>query len=152
MTSIIKVNTIQKTDGTAFPVGKVLQVVTATDSTSRGTTSTSFVVTSNTLSVNITPSSTSSKIFIVCSLSTRVTNQAFYTIYRDSTNLAGSNGMAENYFNATDGRSSVCMTILDSPNTSSQVTYQLYYKSSSGTAYINHNGTKGSITAFEIGA
>jgi trimeric autotransporter adhesin len=37
--------------------GKVLQVVTATDSTQRSTTSTSFVTASNTLSVSITPSS-----------------------------------------------------------------------------------------------
>ena len=132
--------------------GKVLQVVTATDSTVRSTTSTSFVTASNTLSVNITPSSTSSKIFIICSTSTRVNNQAFYTLYKGSTNLAGGNGMVENYFNATDGRSSVGMTILDSPSTTSQITYQIYFKVSSGTAYINHNSTKGSITAFEVGA
>ena len=108
-------------------LGKVLQVVTATDSTARSTTSTSFVTASNTLSVDITPSSTSNKIFIVCSTSARVTGQAFYTIYKDSTNLAGSEGMVENYFNATDGRSSVSMTILDSPSTTSQITYQIYF-------------------------
>ena len=45
-------------------MGKVLQVVTATDSTQRDVTSTSYVTGSNTLSVNITPSSTSSKIFV----------------------------------------------------------------------------------------
>ena len=44
--------------------GKVLQVVTATDNTQRSTTSTSFVTGSNTLSVDITPSATSCKIFI----------------------------------------------------------------------------------------
>ena len=45
--------------------GSVLQVVTATDSTSRSSTSSSFVTASNTLSVAITPSATSSKIFIL---------------------------------------------------------------------------------------
>jgi len=129
-----------------------LQVVTATDSTTRSTTSTSYVTASNTLSVNITPSSTSSKIFIVCSASTRVSNQAFYTIYRDSTNLAGSNGMVENYFDDSSGdnRSSIAMSILDTPSTTSQITYQLYFKNAAGTTYINHNATKGSITAMEI--
>ena len=133
-------------------MGKVLQVVSATDSTFRSTTSLSYVTASNTLSVNITPSSTSSKIFIVCSASTRVSNQAFYTIYRDSTNLAGSNGMVENYFDDSSGdnRSSIAMSILDTPSTTSQITYQLYFKNSAGTTFINHNNTKGSITAMEI--
>ena len=49
--------------------GKVLQVVTATDTTERSTTSTTFVTGSNTLSVDITPSATSSKIFVIVSTS-----------------------------------------------------------------------------------
>ena len=59
MTSIIKVNTIQKTDGTAFPVGKVLQVITATNTVERTTTSNSFVTASNTLTVKFDTASTS---------------------------------------------------------------------------------------------
>ena len=52
----------------AITTGKVLQVVTATDTSERSTTSTSFVTASNTLSVNITPASTSNKVFVqVCS-------------------------------------------------------------------------------------
>ena len=43
---------------------KVLQLVSATDSSERTTTSTSFVTGSNTLSVNITPASTSNKVFV----------------------------------------------------------------------------------------
>ncbi len=55
----------------ALTTGKVLQVVTATDSSGRSTTSTSFVTASNTLSVDITPSATSSKILIQISGSGR---------------------------------------------------------------------------------
>ena len=44
--------------------GKILQLVSATDTTIRGTTSTSYVTASNTLTVDITPSATSSKIQI----------------------------------------------------------------------------------------
>ena len=52
-----------------LPSGSVLQVITATDSTERTTASSSFVTASNTLSVTITPASTSSKIFVTASLS-----------------------------------------------------------------------------------
>ena len=68
--------------------GKVLQVLTATDQTSRSTTSTSFVTASNTLSVDITPSATSSKIFVTASFETGTNSGArgFWTIYKESTN------------------------------------------------------------------
>jgi hypothetical protein len=50
-------------------LGKVLQVVQATDETARSTTSGTYVTASNTLLVNITPSSTSSKILIMVNTS-----------------------------------------------------------------------------------
>ena len=63
MTSILKVDTIKKTDNSTFPIGKVLQVVTSQNDTSnRETTSTSYVTAGTT--ATITPSSTSSKIFV----------------------------------------------------------------------------------------
>jgi hypothetical protein len=68
--AIIKPNNNTISAITALPAaittGKVLQVVTATDDTERTTTSTSFVTASNTLSVAITPSATSSKVFVIC--------------------------------------------------------------------------------------
>ena len=45
---------------------KFYKLVTATDSTERTTTSTSYVTASSTLSVDITPASTSNKIFLIC--------------------------------------------------------------------------------------
>lgn len=135
--------------------GKILQVVTATDSTERNSTSTSFVTASNTLSVNITPSSSSSKVFVNVSTSTyngTAGKSVYLTIYRDSTNLGNSNGLIRNLvFGGAAGGSSSC-AILDSPNTTSQVTYQVYVKQDSGgTLYLNANAP-GSITAFEVGA
>ena len=133
--------------------GKVLQVVTATDSTTRSTTSTSYVTASNALSVSITPSSASNKVFVIVSTSARVTDQTFLTIYSGATNIGNSEGMVELYFNTSSGdhRCGVTMIILDSPSTTSATTYQLYLKVASGsTGYINHNSTKCSITAFEI--
>jgi hypothetical protein len=141
--------------------GKVLQVVTATDSTVRSTTSGSFVTASNTMSVNITPSSASSKIFVVTSGTcyTDTANQRWRTtIYRDSTNLDGgdstSQGLCQGFTSSTTSLiASSGMTILDSPNTTSEVTYQVYFRrNDSGTVYLNEYQVKGSITAFEIGA
>jgi hypothetical protein len=138
-------------------VGKVLQVITATDSTQRSTTSTSFVTASNTLSVDITPSSTSSKIYIIVSFqyfSPVSQNNLLCTIFRDSTNLGNAtNGFGKIKVQA-DGTGSHqgygCMAVLDSPSTASQVTYQLYMKTNIGTGKINNDGAFSTITAFEI--
>jgi hypothetical protein len=135
--------------GTATGFGKVLQVVTATDSTQRQTTSTSFVTGS--INVNITPSSTSSKVLILYSTAMDGAdgqNSAVVTIYRDSTNLAGSNGMSQSY----PRLSGVGINHLDSPSTTSEITYTIYFKllSGSGTVDLNYNGTKGNLTAMEI--
>ena len=127
--------------------GKILQVVTATDSTFRSTTSTSFVTGSNTLSVDITPSSTSSKIFIIASATAEGDGtRAYYTIYRDSTNLGTTEGMTENRTNWTP----MAISYLDSPSSTSELTYQVYFRSNSGVVYLTNTG-KSSITAFEVG-
>jgi hypothetical protein len=154
--AIIKPNNNTISAITALPAGvggKVLQVVTATDSTTRNTTSSSFVTASNTLSVNITPSSTSSKIFIVVNAAGYInaTGDANYTIYRDSTNLGGSNGMTILYNEtAAQINASIAMSYLDSPSSTSQLTYQVYFKTVAGTAYLNYPNMKASITAYEI--
>ena len=154
--AIIKPNNNTISAITALPAGvggKVLQVVTATDSTTRNTTSSSFVTASNTLSVNITPSSTSSKIFIIVSAAGYInaTGDANYTIYRESTNLGGSNGMTTMYNEtAAQINSSIAMSYLDSPSSTSELTYQVYFKTAAGTAYLNYPNMKASITTYEI--
>ena len=141
--------------------GKVLQVLTATDSTQRSTTSTSFVTASNTLSVDITPSATSSKVAIW--ISTVIGNdtteaQAISTIYRDSTNLGnGDSGMLRTYNFSGSTRQSASLIFLDSPSSTSQLTYQLYVRGTGGNTEINYDGGsgtggKGSIIVMEIGA
>ena len=71
--------------------GKILQVQHTNNSTQAQYTSTSFVVTN--LTVNITPTSASSKIYITSHMSFYKNNSSAYaipTIYRDSTNLISS--------------------------------------------------------------
>ncbi len=135
--------------------GKVLQVVTATDDTARSTTSTSFVTASNTLSVDITPSSTSSKVLILVSSSAKCNGNSngFFTVYRDSTNLGHS---TNGFIRTTDGNVDVSVGLginyLDSPNTTSATTYQVYIKASANTVFLQSNTCRGVITALEIGA
>jgi hypothetical protein len=137
-------------------VGKVLQVVVGTDATARSTTSTSFVTASNTMSVTITPSSASNKIFLIATgnLYQQTTSKyAIATIFRDSTDLGASSnkGLTNNYSGSSDNGVCLSMSKLDSPSTTSAITYQVYFLSStSGTAYLNENANQGSLTAFEI--
>ena len=148
--------TITSADLASGVGGKVLQVVNATDSTQRSTNSTTFVTASNTMSVSITPSSASNKVYVIASGNIYINVGGVYaqaTIFRDATNLGGSAGMTNNYSGTQDQGAPLCVSVLDSPNTTSAITYQLYFKSSnaSGTADLNQNSNcQGSITAFEI--
>ena len=139
-----------------LPAGSVLQVVSATDTTNRTTSSSSYVTGSNTLSVSITPSSTSNKIFIITNFIAYLNSptEGFFTIYRGATNLSGAPGMATLYVQASGQITTpISMSYLDSPNTTSATTYQVYLKASGGGT-INFSAYPGggtaSITAFEI--
>ena len=142
------------TSGTGF--GKVLQVVSATDSTGRSTTSTSFVTGSNTMSVDITPSSTSNKIFVMATgniYNNTASKYTFATIKRDSTDLgSGSDKGLTNMYSGGGGDDGVplAISVLDSPSSTSQLTYQVFFRVSGGTGALNESDAKGSITAFEI--
>ena len=132
--------------------GQVIQVLGATDSTARTTTSTSFVTGSNTLSVTITPSNASSKFAIfVGHYAYNTASTTFYTIFRDSTNLGGSAGIA--VFGSASGTadSQVFYSHLDSPNTTSPITYQAYMKASAATTgYMNSANSTSQIIVMEI--
>ena len=136
--------------------GKIAQVITATDVTQRTTTSTSFVTGSNTLTVDITPSATSSKIFIVASSSGQnntASAYAYYTLYRDSTNLGDStDGMVvlQQEAGSNNVKFSVGMSYLDSPSSTSALTYAVYMRVGAGTGVLNSEGIKGSITVMEV--
>jgi hypothetical protein len=135
--------------------GQVIQVLSATDSTQRTTTSSSFVTASNTLSVTITPSSASNKVFILVSNSGRSGEESFYTVYRGATDLGAASSKG---FIVINGESAVAssgagigLSFLDSPNTTSATTYQVYMRATNGsTAYLNISNSKGTITVMEI--
>jgi hypothetical protein len=134
--------------------GNVLQVVSHKNSSVNSTASSTFVATDST--VTITPTSTNSKILIQTNAPLYGNNNnthTYTTIYRDGTNL---NGTAELQLFATGsdamGRwTNGSMQFLDSPNTTSEVTYTVYFRNStSGTSYYDANGGMAIITAMEI--
>lgn len=135
--------------------GKILQVVEGIDDTEFETTSTTFVATP--LDVNITPSSTSSKILVMASFNIDNKTSANYiytTLYRDSTNLAvGTEGMQIHHLDsATRLYSGHPLLKLDSPNTTSQITYSVRVRANSSTARFGQNNLRSSIVAMEVGA
>jgi hypothetical protein len=135
--------------------GQVIQVVSATDSTQRSTTSTSFVTASNTLSVSITPSSASNKIFIIVGTVGRTQLQAFFTVFRGATDLGAASSKGLSTIQGEDGVASVTagigISFLDSPATTSAITYELRFRAvTASTAYLNYDNPKGSITLMEV--
>ena len=112
----------------------VIQVKSAVDTTARSTISQTFVVGCNTAQVTITPRSTSSRFIIFCTgvmSANDGDDGTFTTIFRDSTNLgqsltglAFSNGVPT----VSVGYSPFSMTILDSPSTTSAITYGLRFR------------------------
>ena len=141
--------------------GSVLQVVNATSSTEYSTSSATFVATGFTAS--ITPSSSSSKILLTARVPVRSNNsQSPYgsvSWYRGGSALITTNtyegGATTSAGNQQDIRLVVPQFILDSPATTSSVTYSLYFvcNSGAGSMYVNPNSAfTTSIILMEIAA
>ncbi len=136
--------------------GKVLQVVSAVKTSESSTTSSSYVSTG--LSASITPSATSSKIFILTSNPVYQNSASQWiqnTIYKGSSNLSsGGDGFAGARNNGSSIGCSLVCSFLDSPSTTSSTTYTLYHKveGGGGTGYAAINNWNAVITLMEIGA
>jgi hypothetical protein len=139
--------------------GKVLQVVTNTHATRFTTSSTSYVAATG-YTVAITPSATSSKVFLCISshIDTQDSTRAAYaTIYRtvsggSATDIIGdAEGIGVAYSGGARIYTPITLSALDSPNTTSEVTYQVYVKSNV-SSNISFNDAEGEaqLTAFEI--
>ena len=130
--------------------GKVLQVVTAVTSTTVTVQATSYTTHSKDLA--ITPSATSSKILVMFSFASRQNSSSnhTFTMFRDDVNLETSAGDGVWAGGAsTTGVDS--MIILDSPSTTSAVTYGLYSKGPATTSQsVGYGGFAGSTPATHI--
>jgi len=135
--------------------GKVLQVVSSSGTAGFDTNSTSYVPATGTgHGVAITPSATSSKIFISIMFEAKSSSSSHYsinTILRGTTNLA-TDRMGIVYGSSIDFP--LQLQFLDSPNTTSEITYSIGTKSnnSSHNSRINPSNQTFSYVAMEIGA
>lgn len=126
--------TLDASAGFTPPAGHVIQTVSKTMNGRDSITSSSFTATS--FFHSITPTSSSSKILVMfmTGLNTQATSRdGELTVYRDSTELSGqTHGFA--YIKGDNSRIQipVHLSYLDSPNTTSSVTYRVYAKSGTG--------------------
>ena len=151
--STLFVDTINEktTNNGVYIPGHVVQAKTATKTDTQSTASNSFTDITG-LSVSITPSSTNSKILVLCTV---CISSTFYwcpvRVLRDSTQInapdaAGSNQLLANSVQTTQASGTymlltVPITVLDSPSSTSALTYKAQYAvlstSGSYTAWIN---------------
>lgn len=136
-----------------FGAGAVLQVVQGTTLTYTTTTSLSFVATN--LTATITPSSSTSKILCLVQSGTwgSASDYAVITLYRNGTNL-GAGSFSALGLNGTNGNgydSIAAIHLLDSPASTSALTYTLYLRSyNSTTVGANDSTNTNTIILMEI--
>jgi len=133
--------------------GKVLQAVSVLNNTESNTTSGSYQTTG--LTANITPSATSSKVLAIASFMAQGAGGApAYTLYNGSAYASGSGGRGLVNFEETGGIVSCCFNFLDSPSSTSQVTYTVVMKNNTSgqNAIIAPGGAYGHLSLLEIGA
>tara|TARA_R100001443_G_scaffold66610_1_gene75640 strand:+ start:452 stop:1015 length:564 start_codon:yes stop_codon:yes gene_type:complete len=137
--------------------GKIAQVLTVEKAPAANSTTGDTFVTPSGASIDITPSATSSKILVmVQGGGTVVASNAtvlYTTIYRDSTNLGNATQGFQRQYNNQRTDQPISMQCLDTPNTTSQVTYAVYYRSeSSGNQVYLQDTASGVMTlvAMEI--
>ena len=166
MTSKLKVNLINDSgdnniitsDGSGVITSskfKIGQVIHHPIKTIYEITSTSLA---QTFSQAITPTATSSKIFLSfsCNAYKGTGGNGFFGFFRGSTSLGGST-QGQYMVNTLNKYLNISGNHVDSPNTTSSVTYSLYAKSSDGNAfYINPqsgsgpDGNWGGFTLMEV--
>ena len=153
--STIGANQIASVTSAAMPAGAVLQVVSATQTAvvSFASSNTDNFVDISGLSVSITPTSSSNKIFVMfsCNVSQSTTATVHTRLVRGSTAILVGDGAGSNRFGSSAAlrgaadpynheMGNLSGTFLDSPATTSATTYKLQAtlgSSYNGTLYVN---------------
>ena len=136
---------------------KILQMVVQSTSTQTSTTSTGYTGTK--VTANITPLYSTSKIFVIASgglFNGNIANSnACATIYRGAVDISGQGtslpaGIVSGSF-AGNANATICMTALDSPTSTSMLTYAVNICNPQGYTTAFPAGSTGTIMLFEIG-
>lgn len=136
--------------------GKILQVVRATDTTDRSTTSTSF--TDSGLSVTITPKKSTSAILLISVFgATKTGADGVRFILTDNSNnaISGTDPIGGAIYSSNSMSFSSMQTLIGyaTPSTTLAVTYKLRFASSLGGAAELFNGTiRSQLFAIEVAA
>lgn len=150
---------IEALDGSALTGiggGEVLQVVNEIFTHDKSTSSQSYTTGADWAKASITPTAADSRIYVQFSSTGRNGSgggETFYTIYRDDTvNLAGNtSGLCVTKIQDT-GTTPLYMGLIDTPNTTNQVDYQIYMKQNYGVdGYYGRDGLT-TFTLIEIAA
>mgnify|MGYP003111346528 CR=1 FL=1 len=132
--------------------GSVVQVVQTQTATPADSTSATFADT--TLTANITPSSTSNKILVIVdhtNVQKTGSTQAGIKLFRGSTEIRESRYLGSTQ-EATRNHISVQILELDSPSSSSQITYKTQYNNeqATGTVSLQAGNQESTMTLMEI--
>jgi hypothetical protein len=133
--------------------GSIIQVLQNSSAGNSSTTSTSFVDVTN-FTVTITPSSTSSRILVIASgqltNSLVVNTNVIYNqrLIRDAVQLQLNNIAAESSAGGLQAKGNLSISYIDSPATTSPVTYKIQHNTSSASSTGSCNS--GRIIAMEI--
>ena len=143
--------------------GKVLQVLSMTYSAETYSTSATFADTGLTLA--ITPSATSSKIFVLAQIKTNgqlagtsgIGGKVGLQILKDTSIIYGPINTAISYDNSGSNflrqdQNWNQLQYLDSPSTTSATTYKLQFSAVGNSAWANADNEMGIFTLMEIGA
>jgi len=152
--ALIKLNnqSLSNVTSAGLPSGTVLQVVEGRSAATAFTPSALNTYEDIGLSVSITPSFSSSKIFVTFTTGLVAQNTAHFNtrLLRDSTVIAYT---SQYYSGAHWQGANGATVILDAPSTTSAVTYKVQGEQNSGTlghAIWDYNGAVSSIIAMEI--
>ena len=133
----------------AMPAGSVLQVVHASTTTIVNTTSTTLVDTG--FQATITPTSASSKILILFDIQLiHPSGGMGFGIYRDASLIYEDATNYAVYVTQNATRQRIPFTYLDSPSTTSSISYKLYMKSYTSSSGICNDNNATKVTLMEI--
>ena len=169
MSSQLRVDKIVPVDGVPTGGGGgIIQIKQTFLNTATSTTTSGSFTDISGMSVSITPKFNTSKIFVMItlgSISSAAGISVGFRLLRDSTAVgnAADTTLQSGFTNIYDGGDaslfSASHNFLDSPSTTSAITYKLQWRNSSGTTYLNrysgssdsYNGSS-TITAMEVSA
>jgi hypothetical protein len=139
-----------------MPAGAILQVVEGVTGSENFNSTTSYVASN--LTATITPSSSTNKILVILDSTVYVSNASgrfIGTVYRNGTDIASAySAGAMTVADGPVGWTRAATTILDSPASTSALTYTLYFKTNNASYNVGSclNNTRCSIILMEVAA